>query len=77
MAKPKMASKVTKFLGNTITDDMKIKLDGWTFEDLKTLDRAFDKLPPSKRGQVKGMCCCSMCCCAAVVTSVNQIEERK
>lgn len=76
MAKPKMATKVTKFLGDTITDDMKTKLDGWTFEDLRTLARAFDKLPPSKRGQSIAMCCCSMCCCAAAVTSMNQIEER-
>lgn len=77
MAKPKLGTKVTTFLGDTITDDMKAKLENWTFNDLKTLDRAFDKLPPNKRGQVKGMCCCSMCCCAAAVTSTNKIEEEK
>jgi hypothetical protein len=77
MANPKLTDNVAQFLGGTIKKDMRDKLEGWTFEDLKNLDRAFDKLPPNKRGQVKGMCCCSMCCCAAAVTSMNKIEEGK
>ncbi len=77
MAKPKMSTKVATYLGSTITDDMTEKLEGWTFEDLKTLARAFDRLPPNKRQQTNAMCCCSMCCCAAAVTSMNTTEGVK
>lgn len=59
MATPNAKKKITTLLGDTINDDMKEKLKDFTFQDMRSLKRAFDTLPPGKKKIAKPMCCCT------------------